>query len=85
MITLGVLLIVGSLAFVAVFGLCYSMRWVYVRPVYYAQQNGQDPYQIARSCAQEMAGAFMTWGLIYAACVTLVAVMITVLGTRRTA
>ena len=82
-IVLASLLILGSAASLVMFGLHHAMRWTYVRPVYYAQQQGQDAYEVARTSAAAMAGDFMTLAVVHATCIVLLAAAIIVLAVRR--
>jgi hypothetical protein len=51
--------IVACLCSLALIWFTYSMRWTYLRPVYHAVQDGKDPYQAARDCADRLAFDFL--------------------------
>ena len=80
---LGALLIVVSLSLVGLSGFTYVNRWTYFRAVYDATENGQDPYQVSRICADRLAGDFFAYGLVCGASVAVLAVAIIVLAWRR--
>ena len=80
---LGVLLMVTSGALIAMSWFTYINRWTYFTAVYLAKENGQDPYQVARLCADRLAGDFFTYGLVCGASVAVLAVAIIVLAWRH--
>jgi hypothetical protein len=84
MIIAGVLLCLGSVAY---FGLCavnYAFRRTYVRPVFYAVEQGQDAYQAALVCAEDMAGGQMFVGGCFSGAVLVLGGVVTVLAMRQT-
>ena len=80
---LGVLLMVTSSALIAMSWFTYINRWTYFRAVLLAKENGQDPYQVARLCADRLAGDFFAYALVCGASVAVLAVAIIVLAWRR--
>ena len=83
MTILGMLLIVVSLAHVALAWFTHENRWTYFRAVYNAPTDGQDPYEVARSCADRLAGDFLVPTLVSGACTATLAIAITLLVWRR--
>lgn len=82
MIVLGLLLIVVTMAQLAMTWFVHENRWTYFRAVHDAPANGQDPYEVARTCADTMAGEFLVPTLVSTACITALAAAIIGLAWR---
>ncbi|MCB9878102.1 MAG: hypothetical protein H6835_10915 [Planctomycetes bacterium] len=80
---LGILLIAVSLGSAAMSHMTYVSRWTFMRAIQYAQEFGQDPYELARTGADNLAGDFHAVALVSAACTTVLAASLILLARRR--